>query len=186
MAQEMRSDPGMGGGTPKAVSHGTPSGSGKLKSLAGDATTGAAKAALSGAKKFTQAVEKVAPRPSDPGMGGGSPKPVSHGTPAGTSISDAAADAGAGLAAKAANVKEYEDANPGGLPKMHQGGTVPKDGDYNLKMGERVIPASGRQSEYRKVFLQRQQRDKGGNQPVTASPEQHVEGAEKLPDPAGE
>lgn len=39
------------------------------------------------------------------------------------------------LAAKAANVKEYEAA----LPKMHKGGPVMSDGAYVLKAGEHVL-----------------------------------------------
>jgi len=54
----------------------------------------------------------------------------------------------------------------GGLGKppimaMHDGGTVPKDGTYELEKGEKVVAAKkeeksdGRNSEYRKVYLAR-------------------------------
>jgi len=104
------------------------------------------------------------------------------------------ASLGAELGAKAANIKEYSDA----LPKMHTGGTVERDGDYKLQMGEKVIPAAGRQSEYRKAFEERGRqglhkygesakemtRQVGGNTP--AKGEQQLKGAEKVANPTKE
>jgi hypothetical protein len=50
---------------------------------------------------------------------------------------------------------------------MHDGGKVPKTGNYTLEAGETVLPASkGRSSDYRKVYVQRQTRQGGGNTPV--------------------
>jgi hypothetical protein len=58
----------------------------------------------------------------------------------------------------------------GSLGVMHDGGTVPKTGDYTLEEGETVIPAdksAGRGSEYRKVYVaRRQSRQGGGNTPA--------------------
>jgi hypothetical protein len=80
------------------------------------------------------------------------------------------ASVGPSLQAKQANVQAYSDA----LPKLHTGGEVPKTGDYKLQAGETVVPASGRQSEYRKVYVaRRQKRDGGGNAPVKQTPEKH-------------
>ena len=131
-----------------------------------------AKAALSGAKSFSKSVDpsgstakKATPNTAAPAAAAQKSAPT---------ISDE-------LKAKQANINEYSAS----LPKMHTGGDITKDGDYKLLAGEKVIPASGRQSEYRKVFIQRQQRDKGGNQPVSASKEEHVKGAEQVKDPAG-
>jgi hypothetical protein len=98
------------------------------------------------------------------------------------------------LGSKAQNIKQYSD----NLPKMHTGGTVPKDGDYKLQMGEKVIPASGRQSEYRKAFEERGRqglhkygepahevtRQVGGNTHPTG--EKPVTGAEKVANPTKE
>lgn len=61
---------------------------------------------------------------------------------------------------------------------LHSGGTVPKTGPYQLEKGETVIPAdktnTGRQSEYRKVYIARRQaRSGGGNTPVKETPEKH-------------
>jgi hypothetical protein len=95
---------------------------------------------------------------------------------------------GAELRSKAQNIREYSD----NLPKMHTGGMVEEDGDYKLQMGEKVIPASGRQSEYRKAFEERgrqglhkygqsakeQTRQVGGNTPVKG--EEHVKGEKKI------
>ena len=98
------------------------------------------------------------------------------------------------LGSKANNIKQYSD----NLPKMHTGGTVPKDGDYKLQMGEKVIPAAGRQSEYRKAFEERGRqglhkfgesahevtRQVGGNTHPTG--EKPVTGAEKVKKQVGE
>lgn len=87
------------------------------------------------------------------------------------------------LQSKQDNVKQYTQSYPPEskgfkLPSFHEGGVVPKDGAYNLQKGETVVPAdksnSGRQSEYRKVYIARQQkRSGGGNKPVTETPEKH-------------
>lgn len=87
------------------------------------------------------------------------------------------------LQAKKDNINQYTGQYPPEstrfkLPSFHEGGVVPKDGAYSLQKGETVVPAdkssSGRQSEYRAVFVARQQkRSGGGNKPVTESPEKH-------------
>jgi hypothetical protein len=83
------------------------------------------------------------------------------------------------------------------MPIMHDGGVVKEDGPHYLQAGEKVIPASGRQSEYRKVFEARgaagkhkwggvtkptpakeQTRQGGGNEP--AKGEKAVTGEEHL------
>lgn len=66
----------------------------------------------------------------------------------------------------------------GTIGVMHEGGKVPKTGNYLLEEGETVIPADktsqGRQSEYRKVYIaRRQSRSGGGNAPVKESAEKH-------------
>lgn len=69
----------------------------------------------------------------------------------------------------------------GTLGTLHEGGVVPKTGPYQLEEGETVIPAdktdkalTGRQSEYRKVYIARRQaRSGGGNKPVTETAEKH-------------
>lgn len=79
-----------------------------------------------------------------------------------------------------------------GVPVMHKGGIVEKDGPVILQKGEKVIPASGRQSHYRDVFEERgrqglhkygqsakeQTRQVGGNTPVKG--EEHVKGEKKV------
>jgi len=113
-----------------------------------------AKNVLAGAKKFSKQVDPHggdAMKPQQP-VAQPAPKVKSP------SLGNEAASAGAGLAAKAANVKQYEDATNTTLPKMHKGGTIPEDGAYNMKKGEEVIPA-GRASEYRKVYLQRKSKE---------------------------
>lgn len=80
---------------------------------------------------------------------------------------------------------------------MDTGVTVPKDGHYPLMRGEKVIPASGRQSEYRDCFLARgaaglhkynaakpaveQTRQVGGNTHPTG--EKQPTGGEKVANP---
>ena len=85
-----------------------------------------------------------------------------------------------------------------GVPVMHTGGIVEKDGPVILQKGEKVIPASGRQSHYRDVFEERgrqglhkygqsakqQTRQVGGNTPVKG--EQHVKGSKKVEKQVGE
>jgi len=61
------------------------------------------------------------------------------------------------------------------MPVMHDGGVVKQDGPHYLQAGETVIPASGRQSEYRKVFEARGAAGKhkwGGNTKPTPAKEQ--------------
>ena len=138
-----------------------------------------AKNVLAGANKFEKSADPT---------GAQKPKPATiPSAPAAKPTSDAT-NLGAELGAKAANVKQYSD----NLPKMHTGGDVPADGDYKLLMGEKVIPASGRQSEYRKAFEERgrqglhkygqsakeQTRQVGGNTPVKG--EEHVKGEKKV------
>lgn len=81
------------------------------------------------------------------------------------------------------------------MPIMHKGGVVKADGPHMLQKGEIVIPASGRQSEYREAFEERgrqglhkygqaakeQTRQVGGNTPVKG--EQQLKGAEKVANP---
>lgn len=82
-------------------------------------------------------------------------------------------------------VKSPVGKGTGLLGAMHQGGIIPKTGNYLMKKGETVIPASedqgssGRSSEYRKVFVARRQtRQGGGNTPVKG--EQHDKSAKKI------
>jgi hypothetical protein len=81
---------------------------------------------------------------------------------------------------KSKNVNAYMQANP----KFHKGGVVPGEPGEEVPIvaqaGETIIPAgdatasAGRQSEYRKVYIARQQkRSGGGNKPVTETPEKH-------------
>jgi len=123
---------------------------------AGNAKLDMAKNALAGAKKFSQSVDPSGATAAKPQPAANPAKAVQRPPQAG--LGQEAASAGAGLAAKQANVKQYEDATREPLPKMHAGGTVPEDGDYNLQKNETVTAAPapvGRQSEYRKVYLQR-------------------------------
>ena len=85
-----------------------------------------------------------------------------------------------------------------GIPVMHDGGVVKEDGPVILQKGEKVIPASGRQSHYRDVFEARgrqglhkygqaakeQTRQVGGNTPVKG--EEHVKGSKKVEKQVGE
>jgi hypothetical protein len=85
-----------------------------------------------------------------------------------------------------------------GVPVMHTGGIVQKDGPVILQKGEKVIPASGRQSHYRDVFEERgrqglhkygqsakqQTRQVGGNTPVKG--EEHVKGSKEVKKQVGE
>lgn len=62
----------------------------------------------------------------------------------------------------------------GTIGVLHDGGKVPKTGNYLLEKGETVIPAdkatTGRISEYRKVYVaRRQKKGEGGNSPAPAS-----------------
>jgi hypothetical protein len=124
-----------------------------------------AKNILAGAKKFSQSVDPngaTAAKPQQPIA-----TPAKRVAAPAAGLSQEAASAGAGMAAKAANVKQYEDATREPLPKMHTGGDVPEDGDYSLLKGEHVTAApSGRQSEYRKVYLQRKQKSAPAEQKV--------------------
>jgi len=80
---------------------------------------------------------------------------------------------------KSKNVNAYMQANP----KFHKGGVVPGEPGEEVPIiaqaGETITPAAdakadGRQSEYRKVYIARQQkRSGGGNKPVTETPEKH-------------
>ncbi|MFZ3214428.1 MAG: hypothetical protein WA192_00025 [Candidatus Acidiferrales bacterium] len=84
------------------------------------------------------------------------------------------------------------------MPIMHKGGVVKADGPHMLQKGEIVIPASGRQSEYREAFEERgrqglhkygqaakeQTRQVGGNTP--AKGEEQLKGAEKIANPTKE
>lgn len=129
----------------------------------------AAKGALAKAKSFTQGVEgtptsrfAVKAKPADAPVVAAKAEPT----------------LGSELGAKAKNVSDYASA-----PVMHKGGIVPGEPGEEVPIvaeaGEKVIPAkeeksSGRQSEYRKVFIARQQkRSGGGHQPVTETPEKH-------------
>ncbi len=109
-------------------------------------------------------------------------------------------DGGASLAKELKAKADNVDAYSASLPKMHEGGTVPKDWDYKLLAGEHVTPApkkaEGRDSEYRRVFMARgaaglhnfgtkaapeakeQTRQDGGNTPVKG--EKHEKGEEHL------
>lgn len=154
-----------------------------------DAKVGTAKDILAGANKFEKEADPT-----------GAQKPKSTAMPAKTGSMQMAAKPAAGLGAelgaKAANIKEAADAGVlSNLPKMHTGGVIPKDGPYMMQKGEKVIPASGRQSEYRTVFEERGRqglhkygesahevtRQVGGNTP--AKGEEKVKGAEKVANP---
>ena len=156
-----------------------------------------AKNVLAGADKFEKSADPTgAQKPKAAPMRGlgesGSKPSVGQGLnkPAGL---------GAELGAKAANIKQASDAGVlDNLPKMHTGGVIPKDGPYMMQKGEKVIPASGRQSEYRTAFEERgrqglhkygqsakeQTRQVGGNTP--AKGEQQLKGAEKVANPTQE
>jgi hypothetical protein len=81
----------------------------------------AAKGALATAKKVLPSAPKATATVTP------APKPVAKA--ANPSIGDE-------LHAKAANIQEYVN----GLPKMHTGGIVKKDGPVNLKKNEIVLP----------------------------------------------
>jgi hypothetical protein len=50
------------------------------------------------------------------------------------------------------------------LGSFHEGGEVTEDGAYLLKKGEKVTPANGkRDSDYRRVFLNRKKKNDGGD-----------------------
>jgi hypothetical protein len=120
-----------------------------------------------------------------------------------TAGTDAAAQHSGSVADTNRQVGAEEGAKYGmkSMPIMHDGGVVKEDGPHYLQKGETVIPASGRQSEYRKAFEARgaagkhkygtgagsnttppaakeQTRQGGGNEPVKG--EKHGEGAEHL------
>jgi hypothetical protein len=130
----------------------------------------AAKGAMTKASNFTKSVEGT---PTSRFAVKAKPTATPMAVPA-----KAAPGLGAELGAKAANVTQFANA-----PKMHDGGMVPgKKGEevpIIAKAGEKITPAendkpAGRQSEYRKVFIARQQkRGGGGNKPVTETPEKH-------------
>lgn len=155
----------------------------------GDPLSGA-KGVLAGADAFEKSADPTGaqkPKPTAKPIVSGA-KPVTH-----------TGGLGAELGAKAANI--HEAANAGvfkDLPKMHTGGVIPKDGPYMMQKGEKVIPASGRQSEYRTAFEERgrqglhkygqsakeQTRQVGGNTP--AKGEEQLKGAEKVANPTKE
>ena len=130
----------------------------------------AAKGAMAKANNFTQRVEGT---PTSRFAVKAKPAAAPMAKPA-----VAAPTLGAELGDKARNVTAYADAQ-----KMHKGGIVPgKPGEevpIIAQAGETITPAAdakadGRQSEYRKVYIARQQkRSGGGNKPVTETPEKH-------------
>lgn len=136
-----------------------------------------AKKVLAGANAFEKSADPT---------GALKPKPITTTSP--TPAAPKAPTLADELRYKRQNVEQYHNA----LPKMHTGGVVPKDGDYTLKKGEKVIPASGRQSEYREAFEERGRqglhkygqsakqvtRQVGGNTPVKG--EEHVKGEKKV------
>jgi hypothetical protein len=130
----------------------------------------AAKGAMAKANNFTKGVEGQTPS-----------RFAVKAKPAATPVAAPARvepGLGAELGQKAQNISAYA-----GAQKMHSGGTVPgKPGEevpIIAQAGEKITPAdtakaSGRQSEYRKVYIARQQkRSGGGNKPVTETPEKH-------------
>jgi len=160
---------------------------------AGNAKMDMAKNALAGAKKFTSQVDAVAPPAAKPQPSANPAKAVQRPPQAG-GLGQEAASAGAGIANRVMQEKQLHDADAaaGGLPKMHAGGTVPEDGDYNLQKNETVTAAPapvGRQSEYRKVFNARQsQKSAPAAQKAApaASKQEPVTAAEKVQDSKGE
>ncbi len=157
-----------------------------------------AKNALAGAKKFTSQVDAVAPPAAKPQPSANPVKAVQRPPQVG-GLGQEATSAGAGIAARIANEKQLHDADAAAdrLPKMHAGGTVPEDGDYNLQKGEHVTAAPapvGRQSEYRKVYLQRKSGAPAEQKaapaidkaPPAASKKEPVTAMEKVQDSKGE
>jgi hypothetical protein len=137
-----------------------------------------AKDVLAGAQKFTESVNAQAPAPKK-----AAPKEVGQtlAAKAANMPTSAALPAKEDVQGAEARGKAFDEAmGAAGVPKMHEGGVIPEDGVYNMKKGEKVTPAdggakpAGRQSEYRKVFMARQQkRSGGGNAPVAQSAEKH-------------
>ena len=155
----------------------------------GDPLSGA-KGVLAGADAFEKSADPT---------GAQKPKPTAKPIVSGAKPVTQARGLGAELGAKAANIKQASDAGVlDNLPKMHTGGVIPKDGPYMMQKGEKVIPASGRQSEYREAFEERGRqglhkygqsahevtRQVGGNTP--AKGEQQLKGAEKVANPTQE
>ena len=110
-----------------------------------------AKATLAGAnKKFPSPAKPAAAKPA---VAKPAAKPSTMGDPT----------LAPSIKAKQDNINQYQQ----NAPKMHTGGVVPKTGVYTLQQGETVTPAASRQSEYRKVYIARKQKnDVGGNSPA--------------------
>jgi hypothetical protein len=87
-----------------------------------------AKSALQNASNFTKKVEGKTPSMFAPKPPAAAPKVAASQPPA-----NPQGDIGKELAAKAQNVSQYA-----GMPQMHKGGVVKKDGPVNLKKGETV------------------------------------------------
>lgn len=158
--------------------------------------TDTARNVLAGAEKKFPGSMASAAGVTPAGQRGQKPAAPMTPKPTGDGLSNGGSGIGKELAAKSAEVQQYSDS----LPKMHTGGDVTEDGDYKLQRGEKVIPAVGRHSEYRDVFLARGKaglhkynaatpakdvtRQDGGN--THPMGESHDSGAEKVPNPTKE